>query len=593
MIKPVMVADVSLSYKTKEEYEKVVVKLQDAFKEFDQMVFNELNEEILGNFIEKYNSIKGMLEFTFTYTDVQYYSDTRKTYLMKELEPLLAINDAFDLRVSKISEELVTFGKDVVIDMVKKSSSLSIWEELISSILRSQVGILTPEQHKEKAGYQKEFTKNSLVAQELGNKPVVKPFVKEGKQYTEDETRVIAIDPTQDRELRKQIFIHNFEDKRENIKEVTEGVAKYMNKRTEYLKKFKYDSYQQFIGKKRDETPGFAKEIMETSKELYKELYATYVSNLNQYRKESFNLDKIEPWDEVAYPSKIMPIPIEEIIAFYQTEIKDIFPKESKYIIDNFSIEGTLAVLESEHKYNGAAATWTGNNNIYYVTQSYVDSNPYSASTLAHEMGHTMHIVAAKLNKPVDDARFSLAIGEAVADTFSMLFAFASMDKKADYAKTIAYEALARLLQVTNTFASTTLAEDKLYELAWSGENITPKTIIETVYSEKIEFKPNGKPIIVNDVNLTKKGSSLGYFSMDNHYTYSSYTISFILAIYLADQIRKGNPNAFIKILNMGAEEYSTNHILEMVGIDITSKDVKDVVINTVEQITNYIINEK
>ncbi|TCG11649.1 M3 family metallopeptidase [Mycoplasma todarodis] len=592
MIKPVMIADVKLSYKTKEDYEQVVVKIKEELNKFLEIDFTNIDKAKLLEFITKYNSIWGMFEHTLTYVDVQYFSDTRKTELLKELEGLHELVDSFELKDSKLSEQMVAFGKEKVMNLVKGNDELKIWEELISKKIRNQVGVLTPEQHKEKAAYQKEFTKNSLEAQKLGNKPVVNPFVKNGKKYTEDESNVIALDPTNDREIRKEIFVHNFEDKRNNEEDITIGVAKYINKRTEYLKKFGYTSYQQFIGQKRDETPGFAKEVMKSSKELYKEIYAEYISQLNVYRKDEFGLDSVQPWDEKAYPSKIIPIPLKEIVDFYQNEVKDIFPKESKYIIDNFSKEGTLAILESEHKYNGAAATWTGNNDIYYVTQSYIDSNPYSASTLAHEMGHTMHIVAAKLNKPIEDARFSLAIGEAVADTFSMLFAFASMDKKATYAKTIAYEALARLLSVTNNFATTTLAEDTLYEMAWEGTTITPELIRDVVYTEKLSLMPNNKPEVVDGVNLTKKGSMLGYFSMDNHYTYSSYTISFILAIYLADQIRMGNTETFIKILNMGGEEYSTNTILEKVGIDITSKEVREVVLKTTKEITDYIIEK-
>ncbi|NQZ29555.1 MAG: hypothetical protein HRT98_04185 [Mycoplasmatales bacterium] len=592
MIKPVMLADVSLSYKTKEDFEKVVVKMKDGLQTFLEMNFDDITNLKLKDFVNQYNNMMGMIEYTYTYLNVQYFSDTRKNELLKESEPIHEVIDSFELKVSKLSEQLVAFGSEKVLKIIRNDKKLKKWEELFSSKIRRQVGILTPEQHKEKALYTKEFTKNSLKAQELGNKPVVKPFIKDGKKITEDEENVISIDPTQDRDLRKQIFIHSFEDKRDNNKEVTLGVANYINKRTEYLKKFGYNSYQQFISQKRDEVPGFAKGVMQTSKELYKELYSKYIFKLNEYRKTSFNLEKIEPWDEKAYPSKIVPISLKEIIDFYQNEVREIFPKESKYIIDNFSIEGTLAILESEHKYNGAAATWTGNNNIYYVTQSYIDSNPYSASTLAHEMGHTMHIVAAKLNKPIEEARFSLAIGEAVADTFSMLFAFSSMDKETKYAKTIAYEALARLLAVTNKFATSTLAEDTLYEMAWKGETITPEIIHEVVYKENLSIKPNEEPTIVDGINLTKKGSVLGYFSMDNHYTYSSYTISFILAIYLADQIRSGNTETFIKILNMGGEEYSTNTILEKVGIDINSKDVKDVVLKTSEEITNYIINK-
>ncbi len=164
------------------------------------------------------------------------------------------------------------------------------------------------------------------------------------------------------------------------------------------------------------------------------------------------------------------------------------------------------------------------------------------------------------------------------------------MDKNTKYAKTIAYETLDRLLQVTKVFAWMTLAEDKLYEMAWSGNDITPEIIKEVIYQEKLNFEPNGKPTIMDGEDLTKKGSFLNSWSMSSHYSGSSYTISFILAIYLADQIRNGNTKTFIKILNMGGETFSINHILEEVGIDISSEKVRDVVTKTVKEITNFII---
>ncbi|CAM9118902.1 M3 family metallopeptidase [Mycoplasma marinum] len=592
MIEPVLVADVKLSYKNKKEYESDLVILREAYKEFSKKDFLPINKLNLIDFNESLNLIRGKMEYLFTYLFVQFHSDTRKTEIMDEAQELLDLSDSLGIKVDTFTDKLVEFGKEKTMAIIEECEELKIWKETFSQLLRSQVKSLNKDETKEKEKREKEFTKMSIEAEKLGNKPLVHHFEHEGKKYTDDESNVLALNPNTSRDLRKKIFMHNTLDKRENREEIETMIAEYANKRIEYLKMFGYSSYDQFVGISRDEEPLFAKNIMLSSKELFKEIHSKYISRLNDYRKQKFGWDTIMPWDELSYPSEIVDIPYQEIINFYQNEIKDIFPKESQYIIDNFSKKGTLAIIESEHKYNGAAATWTGKNNTYYVTQSYVASIPYSASTLAHEIGHTMHIVAAKLNKQVEEARFSLAIGEGIADTFSMLFAFASMDKGAPYAKTIAYEALARLMQVTSAFSYNTLAEDALYVKGWKGEEILKEDIAKFAYDFRMQFRPDGNPIIVDGENITKKLSTMRYFSVGSHYTFSSYTISFIMAIYLADQIRKGDTSTFIKILNMGAEEYSTNHILEMVNIDITSKEVKDVVLKTVEEITEYIINK-
>ncbi|NQZ65944.1 MAG: hypothetical protein HRT99_01850 [Mycoplasmatales bacterium] len=589
MIKAVLEADVRLSYKTKKEFKKAVEILKKDINEFKKMDLNPINELLLINFIKSYNKLSAEIQFTSTYLDVQFNSDTRKTNLLDELDEIYDIEIEFNLMNEKFFENLIKFGREKVIKMINSNQDLLIWKETFLFWMRSQIKIYTQKENAERKKYKKEFNDMYLEAEKIGNKPIKKHFEYEGKKYTNDETEVLSIDPSVKREIRKLIFLHSIVDKRENEKEIGIIVSKYINKSVEYIKKFGYKSYQHFIGVERDEDPNFAKDITIYAKEIYKELISKFVKKINQYRKEKQNINKINPWDTNAYPNEIIPIPIEEVIKFYENEIKEIFPKESQYIIDNFSKEGTLAVLEGENKYYSAATCWNSKNNIYFITQSYVDSIPYSASTLAHEMAHSMHIVASKLNKPIEDDRFSLAIGEAVADTFSVLFAFASMEKNTKYAKTIANETLERLLDVTGSFAIETLTEDAVYEMAWNGKEITPEIINETMYKQKLQFKKDEKPYILKGINYTKKNSMLRYTSVENHYSLSSYTISFILAIYFADQIRKGNKETFIKILNMGAEEYSINKILKLVNIDLKSKEVKDAIFKTVDEITNFI----
>ena len=206
-----------------------------------------------------------------------------------------------------------------------------------------------------------------------------------------------------------------------------------------------------------------------------------------------------------------------------------------------------------------------------FIMMSYTD-DVNSMSTLAHELGHSMHSFLTWKNQPFIYSEYSLFIAE-VASNFHQAMMRGHLLKEVkdkNFQIALIEEAVGGNF-FRYFFQMPTLARFELetHQRAERGEPLTADSMIDLMTDLFAEgFGPNF------DMDRTRVGmtwSTFGHLFQD-YYVYA-YATGISGAHALAGRILRGEPNAvedYLGFLKSGSSDYSLN-VLKKAGVDMTS----------------------
>ena len=209
-----------------------------------------------------------------------------------------------------------------------------------------------------------------------------------------------------------------------------------------------------------------------------------------------------------------------------------------------------------------------------YILLNY--NNQYNdLSTLAHELGHTMHSYFSNKTQPYPLSRYETFVAE-VASTFNevLLFNYIISTVKDDDVK------LSILMSWLDNFKGTLFRQTqfaefelKIHELAEQGKPLTGETFCK-VYKEITDrYYGNDQGICKVDDYISMEWEFIPHFYR-NFYVYQ-YSTSFTASISLAEKVMSGDPNAlknYMKFLSSGGSDFPIE-ILKKAGVDMTTSD--------------------
>ena len=209
-----------------------------------------------------------------------------------------------------------------------------------------------------------------------------------------------------------------------------------------------------------------------------------------------------------------------------------------------------------------------------YILLNY--NNQYNdLSTLAHELGHTMHSYFSNKTQPYPLSRYETFVAE-VASTFNevLLFNYIISTVKDDDVK------LSILMSWLDNFKGTLFRQTqfaefelKIHELAEQGKPLTGETFCK-VYKEITDrYYGNDQGVCKVDDYISMEWAFIPHFYR-NFYVYQ-YSTSFTASISLAEKVMSGDPNAlknYMKFLSSGGSDFPIE-ILKKAGVDMTTSD--------------------
>ncbi|MCX5636895.1 MAG: oligoendopeptidase F [Planctomycetota bacterium] len=220
-----------------------------------------------------------------------------------------------------------------------------------------------------------------------------------------------------------------------------------------------------------------------------------------------------------------------------------------------------------------------------YSNGSIYDVHPYillnfngkydDVSTLAHELGHTMHSYYSNKNQPYPTADYSIFVAE-VASTFNEALLIDRMlkDIKDDDVRLSLLMNYLDGLKGT-LFRQTQFAEFELriHEKAEQGEPLTGDILSKMYQDLAREYYGHDKGICYIDDSVAIEWAFVPHFYY-NFYVYQ-YSTSFTASTALAEKVLDGDKNAaekYLQFLSSGGSAYPIE-LLKKTGVDMTTAE--------------------
>ena len=272
-------------------------------------------------------------------------------------------------------------------------------------------------------------------------------------------------------------------------------------------------------------------------------------------------------------------------------EAKDIVLNALKPLGENYVKDATKAFTErwvdvypNETKRSGA---YSGG---CYDTYPYMLLNYQGrlndVSTLAHELGHSMHSYYSRKNNSYQDADYKIFVAE-VASTVNELLLCKYLLKESND-KEVKLSILNRLMELFKgtIYRQTMFAEFEkdMYEIVEKGNIFTWEDLSNMYYD--LNKKYFGDDVVV-DEDIKYEWSRIAHFYY-NFYVYK-YATGLSAACFIVDNILSGKENAlesYLEFLSAGSKYYPLEE-LKIAGVDMTDPKVVESAIKMFDEAIN------
>ena len=327
------------------------------------------------------------------------------------------------------------------------------------------------------------------------------------------------------------------------------------------------------------------------SKDLYTSLINKVHSNLDimeeymKVRKDILKLDELHMYDVYA------PL-VSNISRDYSYEeakdlvIKALEPLGDAYINDLKQLfdSNCIDVYNNNNKRNGAYS-WGSYDTLPYVLLNF-EGNFNDVSTIAHELGHSMHSLYSHERQEYHDSGYPIFLAE-IASTVNeiLLNRYCSDNAKTKEEKAYYLNNLLENFRTT-LIRQTMFAEFELqiHDLEEQGEVLTEELLCSTYL--KLNKQYFSEEVISDDL-IKLEWARIPHF-YTSFYVYK-YATGIAVASKIVSDILDNKENAlenYIEFLSSGGNDYPLE-ILKKVGIDIVNDDTIDKALEMFRQTLN------
>jgi oligoendopeptidase F len=194
-------------------------------------------------------------------------------------------------------------------------------------------------------------------------------------------------------------------------------------------------------------------------------------------------------------------------------------------------------------------------------------------STLAHELGHTMHSHLSNTHQPYPTAHYSIFVAE-VASTFNEALLMDHMMKNAPN-DDVRLSLLGNQLDAIRgtVFRQTLFSEFELliHQNVERGEALTGDALNELYHTMNRRYYGHDAGVCLVDDVMQCEWTYIPHFYY-NFYVYQ-YATSFTASAFLAERILAGDEeirNRYLRLLSSGGRDYPVS-LLKEAGVDLTT----------------------
>lgn len=579
--------------------------LTDIFKskeEIDQ-TFNEIYngiekiKEYKGSFKEGaskvsecYKLLENLIELeekVYGYAMLNYHRDMSNQEAIKLYKKAEKMITDFGSSVSFIEPELSSLEDGVLEKYLEENEILNKeYNKTIKDIIKNKKHILSQDVEEALSRYSEVLSSSENIFDVLTNTEFEYPSIKgkNGEELKVTDGLFSIYLKDMDPDIRKQAFESVYSLYSKHINSITEMYLSRVKARCISSKLRHYES-----------SLDSATQADDASVKVYETLLDGVNKNLKlnyeymEVKKKLLNLDKIHVYDVYVNPLKSddnkIPYSEAKCIVLDALSImgKD-YTDMLKFAMDNRWID----VEERPNKMSGGYSM--GIHTVHpYILLNYVNSSN-DVSTLAHELGHTMHSYYASKAQNIINADYTIMVAEVASTVNEILLANYLINKETDNKKKAALinDQLDTIRATLFRQAMFAEFEKEVHKKIENSESLTSEDLNNIYYN--LVKKYFGEDVVI-DEQIKYEWARIPHFYRC-FYVYK-YATGITSAIAIASKILEKEPNyvqKYIEMLSKGGKEGSLD-LLKSVDVDLEKEETYDLAFKYFEKNLNELKN--
>ena len=579
--------DLERIFKTDEEFQKEIEAVRKQIDEFAKLEGHTTESaKTFYRSITAGNEIERRLNKLYTYASMKSDEDVANTENQAKKEQVVNLYNYASSKMYFQTPELLNTEKEVIESFYQAEPKLLEHKTNIEEVYRYKPHTLPKEEEKLLSNLSSAFGNDETTYGYLTDSDLDFGTIHDenGVEVPLTDTNFSIYIKSPKREVRKEAFERLYEVYKQfqNTITATFNGAIKQNVAMAHIKHYKTSFEAALFGD-----------------ELDSKVYDTLVSSVRNHldvlhdyyrlRKEVLNLKELHLYDVYTnlVPDTDTKYPFETASRLVLDALK---PLGDAYINDlkQAFTEGWIDIYPNKNKRGGAYSSGSYDT-MPYVLLNYQDKLD-DVSTLAHELGHSMHSFYTRKNQPYQYGDYPIFVAE-VASTVNELLLAKHMLK----VSTNKNERLAILNQLLELFKGTIYRqvmfaefEKYAYDLVEQDEVITPDKLCKKYYELNQDYF--GSDVVV-DKEIAYEWEKVPHFYY--HFYVYKYATGISAACHIVEGILSGDEakrDAYLKMLANGCCENPLN-TLKIAGVDMTDKEVYESAIrmfaDTIEEFRN------
>jgi len=587
--------------------EKYKWNLKDLYESNDQWA--KKKQELEG-MLEKFDTYKGKLATSadILYECMEYYSlvlkeyyrstiyasrlsdqDTRKAGPMEMVQEIGQLGTNFSAKTAFIDPELLSIDSKTIAKLMKDKPELEKYARYIDNVQRLKKHTLSKEEEEivSQSGLLSDAPYD--VYGIFKNADMPRPVIKttDGTEISLDDAAFTLYRADSDREFRKMVF-ETFFGAYEKF-ERTFGAQLYAQVKTDiYTKNVRnYNSCLEA-----------ALNVNKIPTEVYKSLISTMRDNLGtlhrylDIRKRMLGVDKLHYYD--MYPSLVSKVDMSYTVeAAEKLLLKALKPLGKDYVatVDKAFNNRWIDMKPNTGKRSGAYSSGAAYDVHPYILMNY-NGKYEDVSTLAHELGHTMHSYYSNKNQDFINANYPIFLAEVASTTNEALLVDYMLKKTKDDQKRLSI--LGNQLETyrQTIFRQTQFAEFelKIHEVAEKGEALSGEKLTKMYLEILKDYYGHDKGVTTIDDIYGIEWAYIPHFYY-NFYVFQ-YATSLCAAAAISEKILaegdKMRDKYLKEFLSAGKSDYAIP-IMKRIDVDMTTTEPFELAIKKMNKIMDEI----
>jgi len=292
-------------------------------------------------------------------------------------------------------------------------------------------------------------------------------------------------------------------------------------------------------------------------------------------RRKALGVPALKPFDTRAQLGSSMKVPYEQAVDWISEGVKPLGEEYVRTLREGALAERWVDIYPNKGKRMGAFSSGVPGT-FPFIFMSYND-DIYSMSTLAHELGHSMHSHFTRTTQPYVYSGYGLFQAEVASNMHQALtrrHLFAT-NKDPEFQIAVIEEAMANFYRYFFIMPSLARLELEIHERVEGGGALTADYLNETMADLMCEVF--GSEVEVSDKDRDRIGSTWAQFHThlySNFYVYQ-YATGIAGANHLAERVAAGDHGAvesYLAFLKSGGSMYPLEG-LKLAGVDMESPE--------------------